>query len=308
MNKHVTPEIEIAALEAARRFFAKLHPIEKPDTVRSYPPIYWFFLLITIASAALAALRTGPVFYDSAHQTVVPFVAYVEAFLAVIVVDLAAAGLAYLMVRERAKQGKAHNLSRVIFLTLIFCVVIQIGANLYAVVGPVLLSTGQHDAAELFISVLVGLAAPIVAFISADGLSVINLQHHDQMKVERLEYEQKVQALFDAFEIWYDARQRREWIARVQVGAPIDTPVRISKPSVPELPSGPSVSVTDRQADNGQTQGNNAPRQSNARELVFAYLDRHPDAAKLPSRTLAQLARVGHDSANKYRNEWTGKQ
>lgn len=308
MNKTVTPDIEIAALEAARRFYVKLHPIEKPGAVRSYPAIYWFFLLITIASAALAALRTGPVFYDSANQTVSAWVAFIEALLAVVVVDLAAAGLAYLMVKERAKQGKAHNLGRVIFLTLIFCVVIQIAANLYAVVGPVLLTTGEHATAELIISVLVGLAAPIVAFISADGLSVINLQHHDQLKQEKADYERKVQTLFDDFETWYDAKQRREWIARVQVGGVEITPVQISTPSVPALPSGPSVSVTDSgQTDNRQTQGNNAPRKSNAQEMVFAYLDNNPDSARLPARTLAQLVGVGHDSANKYRNEWTSQ-
>lgn len=309
MSKPVTPEIEIAALEAARRFYVKLHPIEKPDTVRSLPIIYWFFLLITIASAALAALRTGPVFYDSAHRTVTPLVAYIEALLAVIVVDVAAAGLAYNMVKQRAHQGKSHNLGRVIFLTLIFCVVIQIAANLYAVVGPVMMSTGGHKTAEIVISVLVGLAAPIVAFISADGLSVINLEHHELMRQQKADYEQKVQNLFDAFETWYDARQRREWIARVQVDGVEITPVKISKPSVPELPSGPSASVTDSgQTDNRQTPGNNAPRKSNAQELVFMYLDTNPDAANLPARTLAQLIGVGHDSANKYRNEWTSKQ
>lgn len=297
----VSPEVEVAALEAARRFYLKLHPLEKPDNIRSYPPIYWFFMLITIASAALAALRTGPVFYDSAHQNVAWWVATIEAILAVIVVDLAAAGLAYLMVKERAKRGKAHNLGRVIMLTLLFCVVIQVGANLYAVAGPVILSTNEHKTAELIISVLVGLAAPIVAFISSDGLSVINLQHHEQIKQHKADYDQKVQDLFDAFEAWYDARKRNEWLARVQVSIPVNEPIRISKPSVYELPS---VSVTDRQTDNGQTQGNNASRKSNAQALVFAYLDRHPTDANLPSRTLAERIGVGHDSANKYRNEW----
>lgn len=303
----VSPEMEVAALEAARKFYLKLHPLDKPDDIRSYPPIYWFFMLITIASAALAALRTGPVFYDSAHQNVAWWVATIEALLAVIVIDLAAAGLAYLMVKERDKRGKVHNLGRVIMLTLIFCVVIQVGANLYAVAGPVILSTNEHKTAELIISILVGLAAPIVAFIASDGLSVINLQHHEQMKQQKSDYDTKLQALFESFEAWYDARKRNEWLARVQVTMPVSEPIRISRVEVPSLPSVASASVTDRQTDNGQTLVNNAPRKSNAQGLVFAYLDRHPTDANLPSRTLAERIGVGHDSANKYRNEWLAR-
>ncbi len=303
----VSPEMEVAALEAARKFYLKLHPLDKPDDIRSYPPIYWFFMLITIASAALAALRTGPVFYDSAHQNVAWWVATIEALLAVIVIDLAAAGLAYLMVKERARKGKAHNLGRVIMLTLIFCVVIQVGANLYAVAGPVILSTNEHKTAELVISILVGLAAPIVAFIASDGLSVINLQHHEQMKQQESDYDQKLQALFESFEAWYDARKRNEWLARVQVSMPVSEPIRISKIELPSIPAHSSVHSMPSNEPSIET-GLKGRYSQGATERVFQLFQDNPEALSWSIDEIALASNVATGTASTARKKYREQQ
>lgn len=299
----VSPEMEVAALEAARKFYLKLHPLDKPDDIRSYPPIYWFFMLITIASAALAALRTGPVFYDSAHQNVAWWVATIEALLAVIVIDLAAAGLAYLMVKERDKRGKVHNLGRVIMLTLIFCVVIQVGANLYAVAGPVILSTNEHKTAELIISILVGLAAPIVAFIASDGLSVINLQHHEQMKQQKSDYDTKLQALFESFEAWYDARKRNEWLARVQVTMPVSEPIRISKIELPSIAAHASIGSTPSNESSIEA-GLKGRYTQGATERVFQLFQNNPEALSWSIDEIALASNVATGTASTARRKY----
>lgn len=306
MTKPVTPEVEIAALEAARKFFLKLHPLEKPDSVKSKTVIYWFFLAIAIASAALAALRTGPVFFESAHQNLPAGIAVIEALLAIVAIDIAAAVLAFFLVSEKSKRhGVNHDLGKVIFSTLIFCLIIQVAANLYSVAGPVLLTTGGHRTAELIIATLVGLAAPVVAYISGHGLGVLHVQHEAWIYDEMRDYEQKRQDLYSAFETWYDAKQRREWLARVQVVTGGET-IQLPSVSRPLL-----MSVDSGQADNGQTNGhytpNNAPRKSNAQDLVFGYLDANPNDSGLSSRILADRIGVGHESANKYRNEWLAR-
>lgn len=306
MNKTqvVSPDVENAAMEYARRYYYRLYAIEKPDELQNKPLMYWFFAVIAAASTALAALRTGPVFYEVAHQAL--FIAYLEAILAVIVVDMAAAGFAYLLVDQQSKNGKTHSLTKIMLLTLIFCILIQVGANLYAVIAPIM-HAGQATA-QLVIAILVGLAAPAVAFVSAHGVGVMTIEYRHSIKQMKHDYDALIQQREIEFRAWWDnAKVKREWIAKAYNVMPVNEPVRISKPSVPELPS--VVSVTDRQrTDNGQTQGNNAPRKSNAQAMVYAYLDNNPDSANLPSRTLAEHIGVGHDSANKYRNEWLALQ
>lgn len=45
-------------------------------------------------------------------------------------------------------------------------------------------------------------------------------------------------------------------------------------------------------------------RDADAANKVSVYLDSNPDHAQMSSRKLARMVGVGHDSANKYRNEW----
>lgn len=306
MNKQVTPDIEIAALDAARRFYGKLHPLEKPDGVRSKPTLYWFFLLIAISSSALAALRTGPVFFESANVNMPLGLALVEGALAVIVIDFGAAVLAFFWVGATSAKRTHYDMGKVVFSTLVFCLIIQIGANLYAVVGPVLLNTGGHETSELIIAVLVGFAAPIVAFISGHGLGVLHIQHERQFENEKLAYENARQDLLDAFETWYDARQRREWIARVQVGMPIDSPVRISKPSVPELPSKSSASEPSNE-DSIEDRFEGGAKQKytqNATERVFQLFESNPEALLWTVEEISKYTRVATGTASTARKKF----
>lgn len=53
---------------------------------------------------------------------------------------------------------------------------------------------------------------------------------------------------------------------------------------------------------------NSATRTSDGQARVIEYLNEHPDEADLPSRRLAELIGVGHDTANKGRNAWREQQ
>lgn len=136
-------------------------------------------------------------------------------------------------------------------------------------------------------------------------------------RAERLQYLQSltsqewsalVKAAF-AEDVWYDdgVEAIDGYMSRVEI-TPVPLPASVSVSADNGLMSVATDATYTRQLPSGQTDRrytpNNAPRKMNARDLVFDYLDNNPQDANLPSRVLSDKIGVGHDSANKYRNEW----
>lgn len=136
-------------------------------------------------------------------------------------------------------------------------------------------------------------------------------------RTERLNYLQSltaqewsalVKAAFSE-DVWYDDAVVAfdGYMPRIEIN-PLPLSASVQQPvSVVTDGEYSAYQTPDRQTDRRYTP-NNAPRKANARDLVFDYLNQNPQDAELPSRALSEKIGVGHDSANKYRNEWAGQQ
>lgn len=302
MNKTqvVSPDVENAAMEYARRYYYRLYAIEKPDELQNKPLMYWFFAVIAAASTALAALRTGPVFYEVAHQAL--FIAYLEAILAVIVVDMAAAGFAYLLVDQQSKNGKTHSLTKIMLLTLIFCILIQVGANLYAVIAPIM-HAGQATA-QLVIAILVGLAAPAVAFVSAHGVGVMTIEYRHSIKQMKHDYDALIQQREIEFRAWWDnAKVKREWIAKAYNVAPMSEQVRISKVELPSIPAHSSI-VSTPSNESSIEAGLKGRYTQGASERVIQLFSDNPAALNWSIDEIALAANVATGTASTARKKY----
>lgn len=290
------------AWSAFTQIYILEHP--KPQVPRWWqglPYLMLPFSVIVLAGIALSAFRTAPVFQQIALATVDMGLATAEAILAVIVIEVFLVLGRYAWVLMSAQEGEENVGSVKAWMQAGFWIAFAIAvfANLYASVSHLPIVAPYKEAIDLVIALLVGVSAPLLAFISADILGI------QWVRSERRR--DALKATFNsAVSEWFAAREN-SWNARKK-----DYGLKISVVQS----STPSASVLSDQTD--KTRQLPAPsgftRTPDGQRRVVEYLNAHPDAAALPSRRLAeQIAvetgvQVGHDTANKGRNTWRNEQ
>jgi len=106
-----------------------------------------------------------------------------------------------------------------------------------------------------------------------------------------------------AFHRWYDDVQiRNEWfnLTPQKIGDDINLLMSLSQGVTYERHTSESALAKMEM----RAQRRAVARAANVRQAILDHLSMNPDDASLSSRQLAQAIGVGHDSANRYRNEW----
>lgn len=234
-----------------RTAYEMMHPASIPrkeEEVRQYQPwVQWAVLTMFVCAAILSAVHTVPTIYEGIDENAVhPAVRQIAAGLSFVFVELMILLSAYLYIRNK---GWAVFVGGFTFIVAAF-------AN----VQSALLSFGMDANANLwtmFVSVLVGLLAPVVCL--AAGKLYVNIQHSQASAHYRVQkkYEEDMRAwdneIRHAYEQWKKQNQKR------------------SRATVREQPQ--------KQSEN---------RNEDAPQVVRTYLMENPDDMKLSVRKLAE--------------------
>lgn len=197
------------AWEAFNRLYVMEHPA--PPAPRWYQGLPWLMIpfgVIALCGIALSALRTAPVFQQIAVPLVGETFALLEAALAVIVIEVAIVIMRYVLVLQRAEDGKLNTDDLRAWMVGGFWLAfgVAILANLYASIKHVPLVAPVAPLLDLVIALAVGLSAPMLAFIAGDILASLYLRSERRRADLRARYEA---ALSD----WQTAREK-SWNAR----------------------------------------------------------------------------------------------
>jgi hypothetical protein len=285
-----------AAYNAYCRFYAQTYPQPKPPQSR-YARASWrdylnvknslfsimvFFCMMS-SSVMLSAFRTGPVFAALSEASVGRTLAWSEAVLAVIMVELSIASLPF--VREYL-IGKPKRPNKGLLWMWLILIVLAIGTNAYAVLFQ---GRSPHPEIELLISLAVGSSAPIIGGLSGHVLALLVLYDKFALAEAQLRYEENLrrweaalaaawQQDRDGFITKMNNRHRR---AQVRV-----EPVLLPRTQVQRLDEGQPVT-------RGKSQN-----------IVFDYLDAHPEQVTSSLRKLAAEIGVNKDTVKVYREQW----
>lgn len=287
------------AFAAFTRIYEQEHPKPPPPgRWAGFPWLLFPFALIAGAGILLSALRTAPVFQQIAEPLVGFWLSIAEAVLALIVIELMIVVVRYVVVLQDEQDGKLNAAGLRFWMLIGFWVAfgVAIAANVYASVKHVPLIAPYMPFAEFAMALAVGLAAPLLAFISGDILGSIYVRSQRQRTAIVDQHRAAVEA-------WAEGRERR-WNARKG-----DYGLRIN---VESLTSGqpsalsavrPQADTDGQRTDGTHGYGQGYVRRTDAREKVAAYLDANPDALKLTVRELADAAGVGKTVAAQVRAE-----
>lgn len=252
------------------------HPL--PPAPHWWDGLPWMMLpfgIIAIAAVLLSSLRTAPVF----QQIALPLIgswSYAEAVLAVLAIELAMVFIRYWGVLESARKGRPHNIDAWASTGFWVAFVVAVLANLYGSTKDLALLTSIRDALDLTISVIVGLSAPLLAFISGDILGALwtqSQQYRDGL----------LSAYRQAMDEYQDSRERR-WRARREDYGMV---IRVEKEPVRALSS----------LSNGQSGHGAQERRKWQEEKGLAYLVEHPESASLSVREFAALVGISKSKA-----------
>lgn len=276
------------AWEAFNRLYVMEHPA--PPAPRWYQGLPWLMIpfgVIALCGIALSALRTAPVFQQIAVPLVGETFALLEAALAVIVIEVAIVIMRYVLVLQRAEDGKLNTDDLRAWMVGGFWLAfgVAILANLYASIKHVPLVAPVAPLLDLVIALAVGLSAPMLAFIAGDILASLYLRSERRRADLRARYEA---ALSD----WQTAREK-SWNARkgdYGLRLRVDNlPAATASMSALSEPDGQRTDVDGR----GHGYGVGYVKRTDAQDRVRAYLDSNPDAISLTVRELAATVGVG---------------
>lgn len=286
------------AYNSFTQVYALEHPKpEKPKWYQGLPFMMIPFTAIVLAGVALSALRTAPVFQQIALETVAESLATAEAVLAVVVIEifLVLGRYAFVLMTTEDGYDSAGSVKKWMRAGFWTAFSIAVFANLYASVSHLPIVLPIKPAIDLVIALLVGISAPLLAFISADILGIAWARSEQKRASIRVDYQRSI-------DDWFAARENSWNVRKKDYGVKI----KVENASVLSLSD-----QTDRQDTARQLPAASGfVRTPDGQRRVIEYLNEHPENAAIPSRKLAEMIaeatglKIGHDTVNKARNAW----
>lgn len=288
--------------QRAYNSFAQVYALEhpKPEKPKWFNGLPWMmipFTAIVMAGIALSALRTAPVFQQIALATVSEALANAEAILAVVVIEifLVLGRYAYVLLNNQDGYDGVKSVKKWVQAGVATAFSIAVFANLYASVSHLPIVQTIKPAIDLLIALLVGISAPLLAFISADILGITWARSERARSDMKAQYQRSVDE-------WFAARENSWNVRKKDYGVKI----KVENASVLSLSD-----QTDRQDTARQLPAASGfVRTPDGQRRVIEYLNEHPEHAAIPSRKLAEMIaeatglKIGHDTVNKARNAW----
>jgi len=192
------------------------------------------FAIIATAGILLSALRTAPVFQAIAEPIVGATLSYVEAILAVVVIEVFVVIGRYSLVVLSAQDGESNidEVKKWMRYGFRFAFTIAALANLYASVTHLPIVAPVKPILDLVVAILVGLSAPVLAFISADILAVLWARSERRRADLRSKFDTAMTAWFDAREKSWNAK-KKDYGLRILVENPVSNSIPAFSNGIP---------------------------------------------------------------------------
>lgn len=304
--------------EQAYLSFTQVYELEnpKPKAPAIHAGLPWLmlpFLVIAVSGIALSALRTAPIFASIARPIVGEQMANWEAALAVIVIEFTMVVLRYVMVIQSVQDGKELHLARWMQAGFWLAFGVAVVANIYSSVVHLEALKNITAVMDVVVALIVGVSAPVLAFISGDVLA--SLYARAEIVRKRMSGEHR-----ELLAVWSDTKERR-WSARqssygVKIHVDSLSATRLSAHTdsgqTPDIQTRQSVPVLSDQTPNRQTipAASGYNRTPDGQRRVLDHLAANRADAALSSRVLAKKIEeqtgvsIGHDTVAKALKSW----
>lgn len=276
-----------AAFVAFRSIHELKHPPpEMPEVERDSIFIPLALVVMIVASVLVSGSRT-----------IFEFGGGLVGVAAFVMLEGAIVAYAFYRTRRSFNENRLESVRKLANFGLGLAFAVAVGANVHAVLRESRVQLAGWINTAILISV--GISAPTLAFISGDIMAVETMANTTKSRKAKAEYQKEVAAWAEGLNTAW-SREKSKWGVRIEVERPAD------RQTDKRLLSDASVLSVSEQTDSGQTNrsGFGHNRTADGQSKVIEYLMLNPDHAKLPSRELAKLIGVGHDTANKGRNAW----
>lgn len=297
--------------------FNQLYVMERPQppAMRWWHGLPWLMLpfgIIAVCGIALSSFRTAPIFEEIAEALVGKELAAVEAALAVVVIEVTVVVIRYVMLLQRAEDGKhdtgeLHNLMRQGF-SLAFGV--ALAANIYGSIRDIALIQPIVAGLDLIVATLVGISAPVLAFIAGDILASLYLRSERRRNTLRAAYDEALRAWQDQRDEVWKAR-KGDYGLRLKVESLTPTPVQPVH-SVHSLNSLTEQRTNEPEHVHAVNSANGYTKAMDARALVREFFRQHPDRLADKLDVLVEAVqqetgvKVGRTSIHNVRKEISG--
>lgn len=282
--------------EIARRYEAAITAFNRTYIVRVPPPERAevkgesIFVMVALALMVVASVIV------SGSRTIVAFGGGVIGVAGFIMIECAIVAYAFIHTRTDYDAERHNSVKNRIKQGMWLAFFVGVSANIYAELknNGVELSSFVDGA----ILVVLGLSAPVLAFIDGDVLGMYAVRGEQRQRKADEEYALALSKWHEGRMASWD-REKGKWGIKVDVSAPrLD--VQTDMPAL-------SMSVqTDRQTDNRQTahSGFGHNRTPDGQKRVIEYLTANPQDVALNLRDLGTAAGVNKDTASAGKKAW----
>lgn len=297
MNEHELSQYDGIALKhnaayAAFRtiYEAKLPPPQMPQIERESIFVPIALVVMIVASVIVSGSRT-----------IIEFGGGLVGVSAFVMLEGAIVAYAFFHTRTDFQESRIADVRRLAKIGLVLAFAVAVAANIHAVLKE--RGVDVDGRVNTAILIAVAISAPSLAFISGDIMALETMRNSYKARKVKDAHAAALTAWMDGLNAAW-AREKGKWGVKVEVSR------ADSQQTDSHLLSGVSVLSVSEQTDNGQTahSGYGHTRTPDGQAKVIEYLNINPDHAKMPSRELAKLIGVGHDTANKGRNTWRNQQ
>jgi cytochrome c biogenesis protein CcdA len=303
-----------SAYTAFRSTYTTQHPQPTAQqfarrNIRNNKSLRRFLIALVIASIIVSGSHTIPTFAESLPDNW-GFLRVVVGLAAFAMVELGVILYAYQRVEKSYQENAnyAHTIKHLMGIGMGLGLVVALGANLYSSLKPIFADATETSAAgwdvvQLIVFILVGISAPILAFIAGEVFGMLDVEERQARAKTIEDYENALLAWEEGLRVaWGEAEN--QWGARVKLKVERPSAVRLSDTSVRLSDTGRQTdNVSDKQSDR-HGHGVGYTRRHNAMQMVIDHLNAQPEAATLTARQLAEVVGVAPDTANKGKRAW----
>lgn len=249
--------------------------------------VYGVLGALVSASVIVSAYHTIPIFVGS-DLTVITFIVGLAVF---VMVELGIVSLTYINIKKSYELNPDKHTSVLkwlqVGLALVF--IVGLGVNVYSEV----MKTGfAHPLVDLIIRILVGLSAPVMAFVSGEVIAMIGVDAQHQQRAFNREHAANMVAYQDKFLAWWDARKNKilQSVMVTKEPAVNSQPHSLNSANEPKDDSARSVNSVN-------SVNSVYSKNMNSREVIEQFFVQHPE--RLKDKLDVLLADIERDSGQK---------
>jgi cell division protein FtsW (lipid II flippase) len=250
--------------ERFERVYVRQHPKPARQTSRL---VRAALIVLVVASIVVSASHTIPAFLSTIEGDAHSIIKLIIALAAFAMVEVGVLVFAYVSTRRRGEAADLH-INRQLRRGLLLAFALAVVANLHSVLEPRFGGTQLWGVFSFIVFVLVGVSAPTLAYIAGEVFGLTTLADE--------------QASIDADAAWWQAfddawakalEQYRR--ATVRTDRPLQPAVSTPDRSVHSLNS--LNSPVNEPSERTVNPANGYTKQMNARDVIRAYFEQHPD-------------------------------